>query len=144
MFLTRMRLEVKGARQLTLAAACGLVAIATCTTALALRMDVNSPPAHGNAPTRISVRDGLMVPETKKPPVYPEQAKKDRVQGKVVLAAVIAKDGSVAHLSVVSGPSALQRSALDAVRQWRYKPYLLNGNPIEVDTRVQIVYTLAK
>jgi TonB family protein len=144
MFLTRMRLEVKGARQLTLVAVCGLVAIATCTTALALRMDVNTPPAHGNAPARISVRGNLMIPETKKPPVYPQQAKKDRVQGNVVLAAVIAKDGSVAHLRVVSGPSPLQRSALDAVRQWRYKPYLLNGNPTEVETTVQIVYTLAK
>ena len=144
MFLTRMRLEVTGARQLALVAACGLVAIATCTSALALRMDVNTPPAHGNAPTRMSVRGDLMIPETKKQPVYPEQAKKDRVQGKVVLAAVIAKDGTVANLRVVSGPSQLQRSALDAVRQWRYKPYLLNGNPIEVDTTVQVLYTLAK
>ena len=62
----------------------------------------------------------------------------------MVLAAVIAKDGTVANLRVVSGPSQLQRSALDAVRQWRYKPYLLNGNPIEVDTTVQVLYTLAK
>jgi TonB family protein len=144
MFLTRMRLEVTGARQLALVAACGLVAIATCTSALALRMDVNTPPAHGNAPTRMSVRGDLMIPETKKQPVYPEQAKKDRVQGKVVLAAVIAKDGTVANLRVVSGPSPLQPSALDAVRQWRYKPYLLNGNPIEVDTTIQVLYTLAK
>jgi TonB family protein len=144
MFLTRMRLEVTGARQLALVAACGLVAIATCTSALALRMDVNTPPAHGNAPTRISVRGDLMIPETKKTPVYPEQAKKDRLQGKVVLAAIIAKDGTVANLRVVSGPSPLERSALDAVRQWRYKPYLLNGNPIEVNTTIQVLFTLSK
>ena len=144
MFLTRMRLEVTGARQLALAAACGLVALAACTSALALRMDVNTPPAHGNAPTRLSVRGELMIPETKKQPVYPEQAKKDRVQGKVVLAARIAKDGTVVNVRLVSGPSPLQHSAIDAVRQWRYKPYLLNGNPVEVDTTIQVLYTLAK
>jgi protein TonB len=107
-------------------------------------MDVNTPPAHGNAPARISVRGELMIPETKNTPVYPEQAKKDRVQGKVVLAAIIAKDGTVANLRVVSGPSPLQRSALDAVRQWRYKPFLVNGNPTEVDTTIRVLYTLAK
>jgi protein TonB len=85
-----------------------------------------------------------MIPETKKQPVYPEQAKKDRVEGKVVLAAVIGKDGTVENLRVVSGPSPLQPSALDAVRQWRYKPYLLNGEPVEVDTTIRVVYTLEK
>ena len=144
MFLTKKRLEVTGARQLALVAACGLVAIATCTSALALRMDVNTPPSQSKAPTRIKVRPDLITPVSKVTPVYPEQAKKDRVQGKVILAAVIGKDGNVENLRVVSGPSALQPSALDAVRQWHYKPYLLNGDPIEVETTVQVLYTLAK
>ena len=64
--------------------------------------------------------------------------------GKVLLDAVIGKDGSVEQLRVVSGPAELQQSALDAVKQWKYKPFLLNGDPIEVKTNITIVYTLAK
>jgi len=144
MFLTQKRLQVTGARHLALVAACAVLAIATCASALALRMDVNAPPANDSSPTRVHVRANLIQPETKVTPVYPVEAKKNRVSGKVVLAAIIAKDGSVANLRVVSGPSALQQSALDAVRQWHYKPYLLNGDPVEVDTTVQVMYTLAK
>ena len=77
-------------------------------------------------------------------PVYPPEAKKARIQGTVVLDAVIGKDGKVENLRVVSGPSQLQQSSLDAVRQWTYKPYLLNGDPIEVKTTVNVVYSLGK
>ena len=143
MFLTQKRLQVTGARQLALVAACAVLAIATCASALALRMDVNAPPANDSSPTRVHVRANLIQPETKVTPVYPVEAKKNRVTGKVVLAAIIAKDGSVANLRVVSGPSGLQQSALDAVRQWHYKPYLVNGNPVEVETKIQVMYTLA-
>ena len=77
-------------------------------------------------------------------PVYPPDAKKARIQGKVLLKAVIGKDGHVEHLDVVSGPSELQQSSVDAVRQWVYKPYLLNGDPIEVETTISVIYTLKK
>jgi protein TonB len=77
-------------------------------------------------------------------PKYPEAAKKARIQGKVVLSAVIGKDGTVETLSVISGPKELQQSALDSVRQWKYKPYLLNGDPVEVKTTVNVIYSLAK
>jgi len=76
--------------------------------------------------------------------VYPPDAKKKRVQGKVVLKAEIGKDGHVESLHVVSGPSELQQSAMDAVRQWVYKPFLLNGNPVNVITKITVQYTLAK
>jgi TonB family protein len=77
-------------------------------------------------------------------PVYPDEAKKARIQGIVVLDAMIGKDGKVENLRVVSGPNQLQQSALDAVRQWTYRPYLLNGDPIEVKTTVNVAYSLAK
>lgn len=144
MFLTQKRFQVTGARQLALVAACAVLAIATCASALALRMDVNAPAANDSSPTRVHLRANVIQPETKVTPVYPMEAKKNRVTGKVVLDAIIAKDGSVANLRVVSGPSALQQSALDAVRQWHYKPYLVSGDPVEVDTTVQVLYTLAK
>jgi protein TonB len=75
-------------------------------------------------------------------PVYPPDAKKAKIQGTVVLQAVVGKDGDVKNLRVLSGPQELQQSALDAVRQWKYRPYLLNGDPVEVETTVNIVYSL--
>jgi len=60
----------------------------------------------------------------------------------VVLHAVIAKDGTMKSLAVVSGPQELQMSAMDAVRQWTYRPYLLNGEPTEVDTTITVNYNL--
>lgn len=75
-------------------------------------------------------------------PEYPEPAKEMRLEGVVTLQALIAKDGSIKDLHVVSGPTALQKAALDAVRQWEYKPYLLNGAPVEVETTVNVVFSL--
>jgi protein TonB len=60
----------------------------------------------------------------------------------VVLQATISKTGSIENLHVISGPAMLQQAALDAVRSWRYKPYLLNGEPVEVDTTVNVIFTL--
>jgi TonB family protein len=62
----------------------------------------------------------------------------------VVLNAIIGKDGSVENLTAVSGPNELQQSALDAVRQWTYKPFLVNGDPVEVKTSINVIYTLKK
>jgi protein TonB len=75
-------------------------------------------------------------------PDYPETAQEMRLEGVVVLQAVVAKDGHVRDLHVVSGPTGLQKSALDAVQQWEYKPYLLNGEPVEVETTVNVVFAL--
>lgn len=77
-------------------------------------------------------------------PKYPEAAKKAKIQGAVVLNVEIGKDGTVENLKVVSGPKELRQSALDAVRRWTYKPFLLNGNPVEVETTISVVYTLTE
>lgn len=75
-------------------------------------------------------------------PVYPTIAKKAQVAGAVVLHVIIGKNGSVQEVQVVSGPPLLIRAATDAVRQWRYKPTLLNGQPVEVDTTVTVIFAL--
>ena len=79
---------------------------------------------------------------TKTTPVYPPIARAAHVGGTVVLHAIIAKDGSIQQLSVISGPPMLVGAATDAVRQWRYKPYLLNGEPTEVDTTITVNFNL--
>ena len=78
------------------------------------------------------------------PPAYPAEAKQNRVQGVVVLAVTIDKQGRISELSVVSGPSELIQSATDAVWQWIYKPTLLNGQPVNVQTTVNVNYTLSQ
>ena len=75
-------------------------------------------------------------------PQYPAIAKAARIQGTVVLQATIAKDGTIQNLRVINGPPMLQQAAIDAVRSWRYKPYLLNREPVEVETTINIVFNL--
>ena len=75
-------------------------------------------------------------------PQYPVWARNARISGDVVLRATISKTGTVKDLSVVSGPSALRESALDAVGKWRYRPFLLNGKPIDVQTMVTVKFSL--
>ena len=130
-------------------AACAALGLATCASALALGMHVNTSPAAGESnaskpPRQLSVPAHVMQENllNRVIPVYPEAAKKARIQGTVVLSAVISKNGNVANLLVLSGPDELQQSSIDAVRQWTYKPYLLNGNPVEVKTTVNVVYSL--
>lgn len=78
-------------------------------------------------------------------PRYPQDAKAAGAQGPVVLAAVIGKDGSVQSLKVINTASSLlNQAAIDAVQQWKYKPYMLNGTPVEVDTTITVNFTLRK
>ncbi|HXZ27614.1 MAG TPA: TonB family protein [Terriglobales bacterium] len=96
------------------------------------------------APQRIrvssGVAQGMLIQQVQ--PVYPPMAKMARVQGTVVLQAVISKEGTIENLRVVSGHPMLIQSALDAVKQWRYKPYLLSGEPVEVDTQITVNFNL--
>jgi periplasmic protein TonB len=98
-------------------------------------------------PTQQRVRIGGNVQAAKMirqiQPVYPQIAKTAHVQGTVILHAIISKDGSVQELQYISGPALLMRSAMDAVRQWKYQPTLLNGEPVEVDTTISVVFTLS-
>ena len=94
------------------------------------------------APVRISsaVEAGLLIRKTV--PVYPPLGRAMRVDGTVVLAASISKAGTIENLRVVSGPPMLQQAALDAVKTWLYRPYLLDGQPVEVETTVSVIFTL--
>lgn len=87
------------------------------------------------------VSQGLLVRRVQ--PNYPPLARQARIQGTVVLRAVISKDGSIEGLTLVSGHPMLAPAAIDAVKQWKYKPYLLNGEPVEVDTEVLVNFTLS-
>jgi protein TonB len=75
-------------------------------------------------------------------PIYPPIAKTAHISGTVVLHAIIGKDGSVQNLEYVSGPPLLMKNAMDAIKQWRYKPTMLNGEPVEVDTTISVVFSL--
>jgi len=76
-------------------------------------------------------------------PEYPLEAGRKRIEGTVVLMAVIGKDGTVHDVRVESGLPLLAQAAIDAVKQWRYKPYLLNGEPVEIDSHITINFTLS-
>jgi TonB family protein len=98
------------------------------------------------APTRVRVSNGVSagLVVTKVHPTYPADAKRAGIQGVVLLHAVIGRDGTISDLQPISGPEELIPSAMAAVKQWRYKPYTLNGIPVEVDTQVQINFTLSR
>jgi periplasmic protein TonB len=76
-------------------------------------------------------------------PVYPPLARSARIQGPVVLAAVISKSGTIENLHALSGHPMLVPAAIDAVRQWLYRPYILNNEPIEVETQITVNFTLS-
>jgi periplasmic protein TonB len=105
----------------------------------------NAPMPKVAAPTRVRVSAGVTqgMVIRKVQPVYPAIAKTARVQGQVVLQAAISKEGNIENLRVISGPPLLIQSALEAVKQWRYRPYILNGEPVEVDTTVTVIFSLA-
>lgn len=77
-------------------------------------------------------------------PKYPAEAKAARIQGVVRMDATIAKDGTIRNLKLISGPPELVQSAMDAVKQWVYRPTLLNGDPVDVITQIDVNYTLAQ
>jgi periplasmic protein TonB len=97
------------------------------------------------APQRVRVSQGVTegLLTRKVQPNYPPLAKTARIQGDVVLNAVISKTGSIENLRVMSGHPMLVTSALDAVKQWKYRPYILNGEPVEVETTITVKFTLA-
>jgi protein TonB len=86
------------------------------------------------------VAGGLLLQST--PPSYPPMARNARIQGTVVIQATISKTGEVVDPHVVSGPSMLRESAVNAVKSWRYRPYKLDGQPVEVETTVNVVFNL--
>jgi len=87
------------------------------------------------------VTKGLLI--HREEPTYPVLARSARVQGEVVLSAVIDTNGQITNLQLVSGHPMLVPAAISAVKQWRYKPYLLNGQPVEVETTITVIFTLS-
>jgi protein TonB len=103
-------------------------------------------PAPTLAPPKVvrvssGVSQGMLV--RKVTPTYPPLARQARVQGSVNLEAVIAADGTIEGLKIISGHPMLVMAAVEAVKQWRYRPYLLNGSPVEVQTTIQVNFTLS-
>ena len=108
----------------------------------------------GQVPSEVSqattatprISGGVMAGQlrTKVPPVYPQAAQDKHVIGSVVLRAIISREGLVKSLAVISGPVALRDAAVDAVKQWTYKPFLLNGRATEVDTTVTVTFPPAE
>jgi TonB family protein len=151
MNLTHHSKELRGAARLATAALSLLLIGGACTSALAFRMQVAAPaaqtatPAPTPQPEKV-LRIGARVINGNRltfvAPVYPPDAKAARLNGTVVLHALIGKDGLIKELAVVSGPDEFRESALDAVKRWTYRPYLLNGDPTEVDTTITVNYAL--
>ena len=150
MRLTTRPIVLTASRRVFTAFACGSIALLAAGSALALHVHVAVPVAAmataASADHPLKVSSGVMAAQVlnKVQPVYPPEAKSARVQGAVVLHAIISKDGIVEELQVVSGPEELRGSSLDAVRQWTYKPFLLNGEPTDVETTITVTYSLGQ
>ena len=120
----------------------GALCIGGTLAAQTTGQESGAPPQAVRRVARIS--SGVMQGQIlqKVAPVYPQSAREMGLQGTVVLHAIIDKDGHVEKLDAISGPPELKTAALDAVKQWTYKPYLLNGEPTEVDTTVVVNFSL--
>jgi len=111
----------------------------------------SSPPVQANEsaeskPSRVRVSQGVAVAFLAKrvDPEYPKDLKKKGVQGLVTLKVLISREGDVSEVAAISGNPTLASLATSAVKQWKYKPYLLQGQPVEVETTVQINFTLSE
>ncbi len=107
-----------------------------------------SPPAEqGGAPqqplrVRVSQRVSEALIAKRVQPQYPPEARGKHIQGMVILRAEISKEGDVTELTLVSGDPLLAPAAIEAVKQWKYTPYLLNGKPVVVETQAKIAFEL--
>jgi periplasmic protein TonB len=100
------------------------------------------PPPPPVAQPRVSrMMEGNLIYRVQ--PDYPSLARLARIQGAVVLRAVISKQGTIENLQAISGPPMLMKAAVDAVQRWRYRPYLLNGESVEVDTEITVNFVLS-
>ena len=102
--------------------------------------------ATGNVPQRLRVGGNVQSANliNKVTPVYPPLAKQARIQGTVSFAVIIGKDGAIQDMTLISGHPLLVPAATDAVKQWVYKPTLLNGQPTEVETQIDVNFTLTE
>lgn len=144
--LTAKQKRFSFAQRLALGTITVVLAVGAFTSAGALRLHVFS----GEVQTAASTERAVPVPAdviagtvlTQVNPIYPEDARAAKITGAVVLHVIIGQNGAIQDLHVVSGPPELTRSAIDAVHQWTYKPYRLNGNPTSVETTITVNYQL--
>ena len=122
------------------------VSVAAATCAQDKGPSTSNPAPPDSAPKRFTVDTKTMSSKLVHvvPPVYPSKAKKKEMEGTVQLHAIVATNGSVRELTVISGDPILAESAMAAVKQWRYKPTLINNEPAEVDTVVVVIFELPK
>ncbi len=100
-----------------------------------------APPPERIAPVRIShMSEGDLIHKVL--PTYPSLARGARIQGQVVLQAIISKQGTIENLKLLTGHPMLVPAAIEAVRQWRYRPYVLNNEPVEVETQITVNFSL--
>ena len=125
-----------------------LLLLLACTVAFGQDRGSNTPASEKPAskrPLRVRVSEGvsqaLLVKKVQ--PVFPEEARHNHIQGNVVMKAEITQTGEVKELTVISGDPALTPAAVEAVKQWKYKPYKLNGDPVEVETQVTVAFQLS-
>ena len=102
---------------------------------------VAPPPPTARPPRMSHMMEGNLIYKVQ--PLYPPLARAARIQGAVVIRAVISRSGTIENLQTLSGHPMLVPAALDAVRQWRYRPYVLNGDPVEVETQVTVNFSLS-
>lgn len=109
-------------------------------TGVGVRPVEQAPPDH---PVKVSkgVMEGILI--EKVVPTYPRMAVIAHAEGTVVLQAIISREGTIEKLQVISGSPYLSRAAVEAVRQWRYRPYRLNDIPVEVETQIMVNFTLS-
>jgi periplasmic protein TonB len=96
-------------------------------------------PVKGTPLTRVTI-EGKLIEGLQ--PKYPEEALNNRITGTIVLHVILEKDGTVRQVEVVSGHPLFAQPAVDAVRQWKYQPTILNGEPVEVDTLAYVMFAL--
>ncbi len=153
--LTLPSAQLRGIRRITLVGLSLAVALTACGSALAMHLSVNgAAPAAGVKPAsaandtervfRISPVVMATMILNRVQPIYPPEAKAAKIQGAVVLSAIIGKDGTVQQLTAIAGPEQLRQSALDAVHQWTYHPYLLNGQPEAVASSITVTYSFGE
>ena len=104
-------------------------------------MPILAPPPAARPPRISHMMEGNLIHRVQ--PEYPQLARQARIQGPVILRAIINRDGRIENLQVLSGHPMLVQAAIDAVRQWRYRPYLLNDQAVEVETQITVNFTLS-
>ena len=147
MDLKQKRIEVRGARRVAINVVCAAIALGACASALALRMEVTDPETQNSAPKHIPVHVKDVKILHKQPPVYPVQAKASgsTINGTVQLDVVLGIKGEPENIRVKKSlREDYDKSAIDAVRNWRWEPFQVNGQPVEVITTVNITYSLQK